>query len=420
MQRFSPPAEAEGLGKWLIWLRWCAIAAQVVVLGIVVFWLGLSVSLPVIASLFSFEVLSNAALSWWVKSKPMPESTLAWIMAVDVILLTVLLQATGGPFNPFTLMYLVHVTIAALTLSFRWVAALSVVSLGAYGALFSPWLWDPHAHHMHHGAALTLHLEGMWWALAVTAILIILFVMGLRRLLAEQEDALRRVRELQEQESRLTALATLAAGAAHELATPLSTIAVVAKELELALQSERPELGEDARLVNFEVARCRRVLSQLSLDAGAMMGEVSEPISVVELSTAIMEDLSDGERVRVEIDDDASSCSIYAPRAGLAQIVRGVVRNGLQAGESEVLLRFSKGEEGVVVLVKDEGKGMDAETKARIFEPFFTTREHGQGMGLGLFLAYRMIRDLGGQIHVESDLDSGTTVRIEIPCERRK
>ena len=420
MQRFSPPTNSNGLGRWLIWLRWYAIAAQVVVLAIVVFWLGLSVSAWVIASLLIFEILSNAALSWWVKGRPMPESALAWVMATDVVLLTLLLQATGGPFNPFTLMYLVHVTIAALTLSLPWVAALCVVSLGAYGALFSPWLWDPHAHHMHHGAALTLHLEGMWWALAVTAVLIVLFVMGLRRLLAEQEEALRQVQILQEQESRMTALATLAAGAAHELATPLSTIAVVARELERALETKEPELGEDARLVNLEVARCRRVLSQLALDAGAMMGEVSEPISVNALSAAILEDLVGRERVVIEIDDTTADCSIYAPLTGLAQVIRGVVRNGLQAGDSEVRLCFARTEKGVLIEVKDRGKGIDIETKSRIFEPFFTTREHGQGMGLGLFLAYRMIRDLGGEIVVESEPDLGTTVKIEIPCERRK
>jgi len=414
----TPPRTSEALGRWFVWLRWAAIGAQLVVLAIVIFWLGLEVSLPTIVALLTFAVLSNAALVVWLSRRgALPEGGFAWVMAIDVMLLTVLLQATGGPFNPFSLMYLVHITLAAVTLSRRWVWALTVLCLSCYAALFSPWLWDPHAHHMHHGAALTLHLEGMWWAMAVTAVLIVVFAMSLRSVVVEQDLELQLARESRERESRLASLGTLAAGAAHELATPLSTIAVVAKELERALMAENPTLGQDARLVHEEVARCRRVLEQLSLDAGTMMGEAPRPIRLKELTEVIMEDLEHPDRVEIHMEEGVANCSLNAPLAGLSQVIRGVLRNALQAGPGPVQFRVERQNDGLKLSILDQGVGMPPEVLARAFEPFYTTRDHGEGMGLGLYLAHRLLQDLGGSIRLDSEQDKGTLVEILIPCE---
>lgn len=416
----TPPRTSEALGRWFVWLRWAAIAAQLVVLAIVIFWLGLEASLPTIAALLAFGVLSNSALVLWLHRRgALPEGGFAWVMAIDVVLLTVLLQATGGPFNPFSLMYLVHITLAAVTLSRRWVWALTVLCLGSYAVLFSPWLWDPTAHHLHHGAALTLHLEGMWWAMAVTAVLTVVFAMSLRSVVVEQDLELHQARESREREARLASLGTLAAGAAHELATPLSTIAVVAKELERALSVENPALGEDARLVHQEVARCRRVLEQLSLDAGAMMGEAAQAIRLEDLTRITLEDLEHRDRVDVHMSEEVANCMLKAPLTGLSQVVRGVLRNALQAGPGPVRLDVERQDKTLLIRVTDQGQGMSEEVLARAFEPFFTTREHGQGMGLGLYLAHRLLTDLGGSIRLDSKREKGTLVEIRIPCEAR-
>ncbi len=414
----SPPRATQALAKWLVWLRWGAIGAQLLVLAIVVFWLGLEVSFPTIGGLILFEILSNAGLVLWLRKRDeLPESAFALVMGVDVLLLTVLLQATGGPFNPFSLMYLVHIVLAAVTLSQKWVWALTALCLGSYGVLFNPLLWDPNAHHMHHGAALTLHLEGMWWALAVTATLIVIFAASLRSVVVEQDIELRKARENKERESRLASLATLAAGAAHELATPLSTIAVVARELERSLQNERPELSDDARLVNQEVGRCRLVLEQLSLDAGSMMGEAPRAFGIAELMQKSLDGLKGAERIHVTQAKNLEMCAIHGPISGLSQVVRGIFRNALQAGPEPVQVTVERDEKGIHMRVTDSGAGMSADVISRVFEPFFTTRDHGEGMGLGLFLAHRLLNDLGGEIHLESEIGKGTQVDIWIPCE---
>lgn len=414
----SPPRATPALARWLVRLRWAAIGAQLVVLAIVVFWLGLEVSFPVITALIAFEILSNAGLLLWLqKHEELPEAAFSLVMAVDVILLTILLQATGGPFNPFSLMYLVHIILAAVSLSQKWVWALTALCLGSYAVLFSPLLWDPNAHHMHHGAALTLHLEGMWWALAITATLIVVFAASLRAVVVEQDLELRKAREHKERESRLASLATLAAGAAHELATPLSTIAVVAKELERALKNERPELGEDARLVNQEVARCRLVLEQLSLDAGSMMGEEPRAFDAAELLRSSLDGLKGTERVLIKNPPDTQTCMIHGPISGLSQVLRGILRNALQAGPGNVEVTLERDKNAVHFHIIDTGTGMTPAVLARVFEPFYTTRGHGEGMGLGLFLAHRLLSDLRGGIKLESDEGKGTHVHVWIPCK---
>ncbi len=414
-----PPRSLGALARWLVRLRWAAIAAQVIVLALATWWLQIPMPAALVVGLLLFEISSNAALGAWLRRRDEPpEALIAAVMAVDVGLLTVLLQVTGGPFNPFCFLYLVHVALAALTLRPRLAWGLLGLALGAYGLLFSPWLWDPHAHHMHHGGALRLHLEGMWWALAITALLLVGFAVQLRRALAEREAELVLSRQRQQRQERLASLATLAAGAAHELATPLSTIAVVAKELERALRGADEALIEDARLVSAEVARCRAVLQQLSIDAGALMGEQPQSRRVVAWVEEALAGFEHEARVQVQLAPLASAASIVAPPSALAQVLRGLLRNATQASATTITLDVSlEPPATLIVEVRDTGHGMDRELLARAMEPFFTTRPTGQGMGLGLFLAHNLIERLGGALSLRSTPGQGTVARITLPCE---
>jgi two-component system sensor histidine kinase RegB len=337
----------------------------------------------------------------------------------------VLLDLSGGPFNPFSALYLVHIALAAVVLRAGWTWALAGLAIACFGVLFVDHLWfptggEPAQHPQHHIHDVRMHLEGMWAAFALAAGFIVYFVQRVTRALAAREAELVTARAASARHEKLTALATLAAGAAHELSTPLSTIAVAARELERHLS--RIEAGasslEDARLIREQVARCRDILSQMASGAGAWHGESIVELAPAALVEEALEGLPGRERVRVEVDGRAREERELVPAHAFARAIRGVVKNALQASApgAEVRLGLAREAEAWRLSVVDSGAGMPAEVLARAGEPFFTTKAPGEGMGLGLFLTRAVLDQLGGRLVLDSAPSRGTTVVLTWPA----
>lgn len=324
-------------------------------------------------------------------------SRLRWLLAIGG--LTALLALTGGPVNPFSSLYLVLALVAALTLGAldTW---LVVIACGAaYGLLFLPPI-NPHAHH------LDSHLLGMWIAYVTVAPLTAFAVRRLRRQLAEA-----RVREVRAE--KLTALATLAAGAAHELATPLSTIQVAAHELVRAAGADGA-LAEDARLIAAEVERAREVLGQLSADTGTSMGEASEWLTLAELLDVTLQRFPDRDEVRCALGEHGS-LRLRVPRRQLARALRGLLGNARLASPDDVVLRAERRDAALQLVVEDRGPGMTDALLQRIGEPFLTTRPPGDGMGLGVFYARSVLESIGGSLDYERRDGGGILARLSLP-----
>lgn len=267
--------------------------------------------------------------------------------------------------------------------------------------------------HMH------MHLQGMWVAFAVAAGFIVYFVQRVTLALAEGERQLVEARELTARNEKLASLATLAAGAAHELSTPLSTIAVVAKELEhQLLRAGEPDAVADARLIREQVARCRDILLQMTVDAGESMGEASERVSLDRLLHEAIDGLGNPGQVRLQMTQGAATCLVNVPRNQVVHAIRNVLKNAQEASReaAPVGVRVNAAADECCIEVKDSGKGMSAETLGRAGEPFFTTKEPGRGMGLGLFLSRAVVHRLGGRLDLSSELGRGTVVRLFLPA----
>jgi two-component system sensor histidine kinase RegB len=399
-------------------LRWGTAAAHLIVLLAVRFGLGLTFPLGPALALIIFDVLANLSLTVWARDRrELPTSAIGLVVSLDIGLLTLLLHVTGGPYNPFSLLYLLHLAIASLSLSTRWAVANTVLALAAYGALFS--LSNDHsghhAHGAHSGAALRLHLEGMWYAFATTAAFMVPVIHQLRVQL-DREAALR------QRQARMASLATLAAGAAHELSTPLSTIALAARELERTLEQAAadPALTSDAKLICEQVIRCRTILEQLGQDAGSPAGEPdAETLIPALVRAAILGAELDPAAVTLDIRAPLQTeCVMVAPRT-LRRALRGLLRNAADAAHSSgapLAITVTVRLDGPLlqITVADRSGGMVAGAAYRAGEPFFSTKETGRGMGLGIFLARSLCEQRGGALTLTDQPGVGVTIQMTL------
>ncbi len=408
--------------RWLARFRWAVAAGATLALLLGRWPLGVEFPVAGVALLIGLQIASNLWLDWVLRRGTTPtDGTLGGLILFDIAILTALMIATGGPSNPFTISYLVYITLAAVTLNATWTWAAAVASMAGYGVLFiTPLraLVDPHAGHAGMDPALS-HQVGMGVAFVVAALLTASFVTRIRLALESRERALAEARRIAAKQERLASLTTLAAGAAHELATPLSAIAVAARELDRAAgEHDVPaEIAEDARLIRSQVDRCREILDQMSGRADASVAHEARTLSSRRLVDAMLDTFAPADRTRIEIAGTTAAPAVDVPLDAAARALRTLVKNALEASApgAPVSVHVRAAGDSVRFDVRDHGTGMTATTLARAGEPFFTTKPAGAGFGLGLFLARTFAERWGGSLDLSSTPAAGTTATLRLP-----
>lgn len=408
---------------WVVRFRWAVIAGAAVTL--VVGWtaLGLRFDVRVVAATLAVQAVSNSWLVLQLRSgDAATRLSLGPVVLLDLLLLTALILATGGPANPFTIGYLVYITLAAVILNAAWAWVATLASVAGYGLLFVGPLrgvFDPHAMHeaMQPGMG---HQAGMWAAFLVAALLTASFVTRIRSAVEARERALEDARRGAAERERLASLTTLAAGAAHELATPLATIAVTARELDHAASRPGipPEIAEDARLIRSQVERCRTILDQMSGRADDTVAQAPRPVAAIDIVEAALDGFDEGARQRVLVDVPADIVG-RLPVQGTARALHTLIKNALDAspGDATVTVAAAAGTGRLIFEVRDRGTGMEEHVRQRAGEPFFTTKPSGAGFGLGLFLVRTFADQWKGQLHLASVPGAGTTATLTLPQE---
>lgn len=393
-------------------MRWGALAIEAA--AVLIATQALGVELPQVPtwSIVAIGVLSNV----WLASRKERAGHLGAFLVLDVVLLTGLLYLSGGATNPFSVIYVVYIAMSAVMLTPKWTWTIAGLSIVSFAALFVVYVPSEHLGHAGHGGGFQTHLYGMFIALVLAVALITYFVSQLSLELRRRERALAEAEERTHRWGKLASIANLAAGAAHELGTPLGTIAVAAKEMER--QARRVPGGEglvdDALLIREELGRCRVVLDRMAAAGGEHVGETRSVVSIEEVFAKVRSRLSPDRGARWATTTEVPT--LKAPREAFLQMVENVARNGFDACPSgRVALEVRALDHAVELQFTDEGCGMDENAVKRATEPFFTTKDTGDRMGLGLFLARTFVDSLSGRLSIESAVGQGTTIRVVLP-----
>lgn len=406
------PVEA----SWLVRLRWAQIAALFATVAGVRFMLHAPFPLAPLFVVVGTLSAANVLLARSLKRRrgALSEGAIAAHLLLDALGLTVLLSFTGGAMNPFTILYVLQVALGAILAGRRWGLVVTVMVILAFGALL---VVRPEQVHVWHSASMFgLHVRGMWLGFALTAGALWFFIDRVVNSLRAREIELAAARLDAERAVRWTALGTLAAGTAHELNTPLGTIAILASELAETLD-RGSEQGAQAQRIRDEVRRCREILARMRSHAP----DAEEPAAVA--VDAFVREVADVWRAAnpddvVRVTADAGDEATFA-RAGIHRALLNVLDNAAQSqraagAPTPIELRAARRGRALVFEVIDRGGGIAPEHAARLGEPFFSTRPEGQGMGLGLFLVRAAAAKHGGR--VEAGTAGGvTTVAITLP-----
>lgn len=340
------------------------------------------------------------------------------LMLLDVAGLTGIFFYTGGASNPFVWFYLLPLMIAATILS-RWQTwSMAVITVLCYSALFfieSPGA-NEHAHHGHDGDdGFAMHVLGMWLGFVMSAGIVAVIIVGMAHSLRERDRRLAVAREESLRNERLVALGTLAAGTAHELGTPLGTMAILTAELESECTDADNELKKKLGIIRNQIDRCKNALSALSASAGAERAESGHRMQVGRYLDEVIDTWKQqrpGADLHTHIGKDMPDADILAERT-LTQALINILNNAADASPEDVSLEATWTRDELAIDITDRGPGLSDEIHSQLGKAPVTTKH--EGLGVGLYLAHATITRLGGRLAIDNREGGGTVLSITLP-----
>ncbi|KAB0548113.1 HAMP domain-containing histidine kinase [Pseudomonas argentinensis] len=368
-------------------------------------WLQLSITLG--ASLVLCLLTALRLRGPW----PVTEAEYGIHLGFDLIIHSVLLYYSGGSTNPFVSYYLVPLTIAAATLPWLFTMILGGMALASYTLLL---VWS-HPLQLPVGPRESLLVYGMWLSFALAAGLITFFVAKMAEELRQQEKLRAERREEGMRDQQLLAVATQAAGAAHELGTPLATMSVLIKELRR--EHQNPLLQEDLALLQEQVKLCKETLQHLvrAAEADRRQAVVEMPaVSWLETTLNRWHLMRPEASYRYECLGVGKSPQLMPP-ADLTQALLNLLNNAADACPDNLEISLDWDHQWVRLSIRDYGAGVPLAIAEQLGRPFFTTKGKGKGFGLGLFLSQASVTRAGGTVKLYNHEEGGTLTELKLP-----
>ena len=405
----------------LVLIRWVAIVGQALTVLVVRFGFGFDLqaegALTAVAISAALNIVATVSHRAGARRG---DREAALYLAYDTLQLGVLLFLTGGLQNPFAILMLAPVTVSATILSRASVFGLSALTVAALSALAIFHLPLPARPDMVLRPQ-PLYVLGMWTALVSSTIFIAGYTWWVAEEARRMRDAFAATQLALAREQRISAVGGLAAAAAHELGSPLATIAVIAKELARDLPADSPYI-EDARLLLSQSERCRTILAGLSRHRETEESEHFQRLPVSALVAAAGEPYRRGDIVityETAPQRDAGGTPLgdeplVAPGPEIMHGLGNLIQNAVQFARSEVAVTTSWDEESVAVDIIDDGPGFAPQVLARIGEPYISVRSgETQHMGLGIFIAQSLLERTGARLAFGNVADGGAEVAVE-------
>lgn len=403
---------------WLRKLRWAAIVGMAA--SVTGSWfLGADFSRCTLYGILLALALWNLALPF-VENRFYASSKgfVFFQILVDILALTGIIWFSGGLSNPFVSFFVLHVLIAGLLLNSLLTAVVSVFAASCVLVLLAapPLLVA--------GTTVELKNSPVWYGIPIGLILLIFITNGfiwifLTRLGQAQDQLRRRV--------KMDALGRLVAGLAHEIGTPLNSILVLSKDLELTAPAD---MKKDLSVISHQARRCGEIVSLLLGYSRTFVRKGDDvryvplkPVAWIQESYAL---LAQGDSLPMEVDpifrvENLGVPETYElPELILLQVLENLLKNARDAVRNvpqpsiRVEISIDQDEE-FSLLVEDNGPGFGKEERERAFEAFFSTKKQGLGNGLGLYISYYLLSQVGGRIVIEEHSGVGAKIRVNIP-----
>ncbi len=414
-------------------LRWFAVGGQICTVLAVRYGLGF----PLPMQLCIAVILSSAALNIMLSlsnpgSQLLPCNQAMLLLGYDILQLAALLYLTGGLENPFAFLLVVPVAVSASTQPLNVTVPLTALDAGL-ATLLARFYWPLPWAHSEPPVLPPVYVLGLWSALVSCIVFIAIYAWRIGQEARQMSQAVTAAELVLAREQRLSALDGLAAAAAHQLGTPLSTIALVAKELEREIPRESA-LREDIDLLQSQTARCRDILSELSKSGRAGEDDYFSRTPLSHLVEEVIAPLrTPGVDIRVRCTDTGASSKpsgepVIPRNPGLIHGLGNLVENAVDFADGTVTIDASYDEDKVRLRIADDGPGFHPNVINHLGEPYVTSRPRGDGlngdeesgMGLGFFIAKTFLERSGASLMASNRMppSAGAVVQIVWPRGR--
>ncbi|MGQ4273905.1 ATP-binding protein [Terrihabitans sp. B22-R8] len=400
----------------LIQLRWLAVAGQIAAIFVAQSVLRIDLPLAAMSAILAALVALNiAGLVRLRRGVAVSNAEMFATLAFDVAALTAQLYLSGGATNPFSSLYLLQVTLGAVLLNAGGAWAM-VVLIGlcfvAINMTYRPMMLPADIG----TSPFQLHLEGQVIAFVLIAVLLVIFVTRINRNVHEREVRLADLRQRAAEEDHIVRMGLLASGAAHELGTPLATLAVILSDWRrMPALMDNDDLRQDIEAMQAEVRRCKAIVGGTLLAAGETSGESAGITTLGAFFDGVIEEWRTARRpLQFVYRNTIEGASPIAAHSALRQAIVNVLDNAIEASPHWLECVITRDEDRLIVTVSDDGPGFPPALLERIGTPYQSTKGR-EGGGIGLFLVANVLRKLGGELVARNRTARGARIVLSLP-----
>ena len=411
-----PPTDAGRRNMLLLLqLRWVAVAGQLVTIAVATELMDVRLPLvPLLIVPALLTAINLVSIPLLKKRVGVSNLELTTALLVDVAALGWQLYHSGGLTNPFTSLFLLQVVIGAILLEPRssWgIVAATLVALGTLTLDPEPLVLPPH----HAADPLRLYLAGSLVCFVIGAVLLVTVVTRISRNLREADAALAVIRQRAAEEDHIVRMGLLASGAAHELGTPMSSMAVILGDLARhPIVARTEDLQTDVGEMQAELQRCKLIVSGILMSAGEVRGENPAATTVRAFVADVVADWRERTAGEIRLHDDFDEDVAIVSDPALRQVIGNVIDNALEVSPDGLVVHSQRIDDALVLDVFDKGPGFSPTMLEDFGRPYASTKGRSGG-GLGLFLVVNVLRKLGGKVEVANRAMGGAQVRLTVP-----